>query len=356
MRPSTLPMLGVVVPVLLLWVSGGRGQEPLGEGRGFKEKKDKGPADEEREIFKEIKEAYKAPFEVHEEVLKELRKSYEQPSPDREAKIFKELHRLYRFTPDQELAVLREIRLAYEQPSAAQEQRIFQTIDKASRLPTGTVPESVQAKQIQKLFQRLDRNGDGLLDAEEMPEALRNERSRWDTNRDGFISPEEYAAYYQRRLHWLSDQVASGQIQLNLPKAATAGLIPPPAEEARPAEPRDRKPPTGLPDWFVKLDTDHDGQLGLYEWKKSGRPLAEFVRMDRNNDGFLTANEVLRYLAQQPQSRPDGLVRSVPVTEGGSAWAAQGGVPEDSPGTPLGGKIKAYKKDKDKKDKKDKKH
>lgn len=60
--------------------------------------------------------------------------------------------------------------------------------------------------------------------------------------------------------------------------------------------------PRGLPDWFVELDTDRDGQIGLYEWKKSGRPLEEFFSMDRNDDGFITADELRRYLVQHPQS------------------------------------------------------
>ena len=46
-----------------------------------------------------------------------------------------------------------------------------------------------QAGQAEKLFRRLDRNGDGVLSADEMPDTLRNERFRWDANRDGAIPP-----------------------------------------------------------------------------------------------------------------------------------------------------------------------
>jgi hypothetical protein len=59
--------------------------------------------------------------------------------------------------------------------------------------------------------------------------------------------------------------------------------------------------PKELPAWFGQLDTNHDAQIGLYEWKASGRPISEFQRMDRNNDGFLTVEEVLSYLAQTGQ-------------------------------------------------------
>jgi len=57
--------------------------------------------------------------------------------------------------------------------------------------------------------------------------------------------------------------------------------------------------PKELPAWFRQLDTNHDAQIGLYEWKVSGRPLSEFRQIDRNNDGFLTIDEVLRYEAKR---------------------------------------------------------
>jgi hypothetical protein len=86
---------------------------------------------------------------------------------------------------------------------------------------------------------------------------------------------------------------SDGEFLLPLP-APTA-----PPEERRPVVYRAGHLPPGLPDWFAQLDTDHDAQIGLYEWKHSGRPLEEFRAMDRNNDGFLTVEEVLWYLARE---------------------------------------------------------
>jgi len=60
-----------------------------------------------------------------------------------------------------------------------------------------------------------------------------------------------------------------------------------------------------LPEWFHQLDADGDGQIGLYEWRAAGRPLDEFQRMDRNQDGFITPNE-LRYSLAQSDQRRDG--------------------------------------------------
>jgi hypothetical protein len=73
------------------------------------------------------------------------------------------------------------------------------------------------------------------------------------------------------------------------------------------------KLPKGLPSWFAELDADKDGQIGLYEWKASGQSIAEFEKMDRNNDGFLTIAEVLHYCAQQQNNRPSPQVEAVSV-------------------------------------------
>jgi Ca2+-binding EF-hand superfamily protein len=315
MRAKLLVVAGSVILVLSVGMAEVIGQQPSAKDKGASRKDAQGPPDEEREILKEIKEAYKAPFEVHQDVLKELRRSYQQPSPDREAKIFKELRRLYQLTDVQEGAILRELRRAYQQPSVDQEERIFREIDKADRLPTGAVPASVQADQARKMFRKLDLNGDGLLSSDEMPDSLRSERARWDANRDGFIDVDEYWAYYQGRLRSLSEQVASGQIELSLGRGGPAGTRVPTVEvKPRPTVYRAGKLPPGLPGWFSQLDTDGDGQIGLYEWKKSGRPLEEFFSMDRNGDGFLTVDEVMRYQAEQPRNQSNGMARAGSTT------------------------------------------
>ncbi len=51
--------------------------------------------------------------------------------------------------------------------------------------------------------------------------------------------------------------------------------------------------PGGLPEWFTELDFDEDGQIGLYEWRKSGKSVEEFMAIDRNGDGLITAEELL---------------------------------------------------------------
>jgi hypothetical protein len=69
---------------------------------------------------------------------------------------------------------------------------------------------------------------------------------------------------------------------------------------------RPGKLPRELPSWFFQLDTDQDAQIGLYEWKVSGRSIEEFQRMDRNQDGFLTVEEVLYYEKERAARSSEG--------------------------------------------------
>jgi hypothetical protein len=79
-----------------------------------------------------------------------------------------------------------------------------------------------------------------------------------------------------------------------------------PAEEARPVVYRAGNLPANLPDWFAQYDTDRDGQVALYEWKAAGGPVQEFERMDLNHDGFVTAEELLRFYAAQAKAMSEG--------------------------------------------------
>jgi hypothetical protein len=154
------------------------------------------------------------------------------------------------------------------------------------------------------MFRELDRDSDGLLSIDEMSDTLRSERAWWDANRDGFIDRGEYLAYFQARMQTvLAEREARAGTEgpRDAERQGDSGVYRP-----------DRLPP-GLPGWFSDLDRDRDSQLGLYEWKHSGRPLADFFKMDRNEDGFLTAEELHRYVALLEQGKTGPL-------SGGWAW------------------------------------
>ena len=53
---------------------------------------------------------------------------------------------------------------------------------------------------------------------------------------------------------------------------------------------------SGLPGWFFELDEDRDGQVALHEFseERSLAKIEEFAAIDLNDDGLLTASEVLQ--------------------------------------------------------------
>jgi len=75
-------------------------------------------------------------------------------------------------------------------------------------------------------------------------------------------------------------------------------------EEEKPVAMRYGKLPKDLPPWFDEYDLDKDGQISLYEYRKSGKDSKEaltkdFLKMDLNGDGLLTADELLRFTQQK---------------------------------------------------------
>src|SRR5207248_2395219 len=100
-------------------------------------------------------------------------------------------------------------------------------------------------------------------------------------------------------------------------------------EVRRPVVFRAGKLPKDLPGWFEQLDTDQDGQVGLYEWVQAGHSPADFKALDRNDDGFLTAEELLgcvREANKQPESSVAMVLARAGGGGGGSRFAFGGGV------------------------------
>lgn len=169
-------------------------------------------------------------------------------------------------------------------------------------------------------FRQLDKNGDGYLNYDEMPDNLKAEWQKWDTDKNGLIDLNEFKAFLRGRV----DQIRS-EIRANAPTSGVPGgfspgmsLLPTAPAAIEEEEPkrvvyRAGKLPKELPPWFAQYDKDGDGQIGLWEWRAAGQPLDRFLAMDRNGDGFLTVEEVLRYEAEQNKAR------------GGNAMAANNG-------------------------------
>jgi Ca2+-binding EF-hand superfamily protein len=274
-----------------------------GPVKGGADQKPRLPVDEFRTIHKEVAEAYKAPDEVDKNVLDELRKQYQKPSADREARILRQIRRLYRTNPQLEDAIQDELHRAYENPSHVEEARVLAVMRRGGELPLGTVSVQELTEKAAGLFHKLDQNRDGFLSPDEMSDELVGQYRRWDLNHDGAVSLDEYVHYYHAYLNWVADGVASGEIPLKLGKGGSKSETTPVSKPVKTprlvppeAPPKVENKPVPLPAWFAQLDTDGDGQIGLYEWKAAGRRVADFVAMDRNGDGYLEADEVRQFL------------------------------------------------------------
>jgi len=137
-------------------------------------------------------------------------------------------------------------------------------------------------------FKRRDENSDGKLNRDEMSSSLRGDLGKWDSNKDGLIELSEYLPYFQGRM----EREQNGDSKQSAATAVT--IIIEEDIESRPVVYRAGKLPKELPAWFSELDIDSDGQVSLYEWRKPKKEIDEFRSYDRNDDGFLIAEEVIR--------------------------------------------------------------
>jgi RNA polymerase sigma factor (sigma-70 family) len=111
-------------------------------------------------------------------------------------------------------------------------------------------------------FKRLDRNEDDQLDTEEMPNQLKEELSRWDTNQDNLINIEEFKLFFFNRFN------GGGLIQ--------------PSEIRRIAVME-----------FERLDLNGDGLLTLEEMTQKMK--SQLSQWDSNRDRQVSLSEFVAY-------------------------------------------------------------
>jgi Ca2+-binding EF-hand superfamily protein len=273
------------------------------EGGGqFKQKKGKGPQDEDVKMAKLIEKSYKKTETERDKVIKELTKL--APDEALPAEYNQWFARLAQGNPEWDRTTILRKGLAEIFDRMADRLEITgNTISRKQFVryaehfwrPDNSLPWK-EAKQIdlaheaEKMFNHLDRDGNGYLSADEMPDPLRATLRRWDKNGDGVISLDEYRAYFPHRLEWLHREYQ----KLMEP---TPAIEIRPADDAKPRVARAGKLPPGLPPWFEQVDIDGDGQIALFEWRRAGWPVEEFQKLDLNDDGFIVPEELLKLLA-----------------------------------------------------------
>jgi Ca2+-binding EF-hand superfamily protein len=132
--------------------------------------------------------------------------------------------------------------------------------------------QTAQAQDPERLFSRLDRNGDGLIDRDEIPENLRPRISRLDRDGDGRISREELMA---------------GRDSQNPPeKRPDAGRGKKRTEDPQRSE---RPNANRFQQLLQRTDKNSNGQLELSELPEPKRQRLE--PFDRNGDQAIDAME-----------------------------------------------------------------
>jgi len=175
--------------------------------------------------------------------------------------------------------------------------------------------ESDVDKKAEESFTKYDTNGDGFLNEEEInknTKKFKDEWKKWDDNKDGMISLSEYKTYFRDFIKRINERFEAKKqaneenrsgdksIDTTKPGGIKRILIEEDEEVLPTTYHAGGKLPEGVPSWFTDYDTDKDGQVSFYEWRmgKKGTELELFEKMDRNDDGFLTVEEVLHYQRQ----------------------------------------------------------
>ncbi len=210
--------------------------------------------------------------------------------------------------------------------------------EKASRLKarrsepvlTYAVPIKVY-RYAESLVRQYDRNGDGVLDAQEWQQMHGNPAPA-DADGDGAITIDEM-------VQWIAKYGQNRRIRVAIPPiglsgdsgadegspAKTGGVGKTGASAEAAADKLNAEPdfaeleesrrqakfyvpskrlPAGLPAWFLARDEDGDGQLSLSEFAPKPTPadLRDFEQYDLNGDGLITAKECLRALKSMKAS------------------------------------------------------
>jgi len=176
-------------------------------------------------------------------------------------------------------------------------------------------PRPLLPHDLARLFTEYDRNHDGFLQREELPEELRANFDKVDVNKDGKISPEELhrgMVYFQRQrrpsdlvfvLVEMSDcdECCAGELQtaydaLRKLDRNHDGKID--AEELR--QGREAMIAARVDRILKALDANKDGKISKDEAR--GMIREHFQQLDRNGDGYVDRQELMRGAAERPKA------------------------------------------------------
>ncbi len=149
-----------------------------------------------------------------------------------------------------------------------------------------------------RVIRRADKNGDGKLTKEELPEMMRGRFDEMDTNHDGAIDRAELAGSVARMRRTVRDAAgAAGAGPLRRPGSAE----PDGGGRANAAIAANRP---RVAAFLRRHDKDADGQVSAAEFPRDKAAL--FKKLDANGDGYLTPDEIARGIDELEAGLGDG--------------------------------------------------
>jgi collagen type III alpha len=169
------------------------------------------------------------------------------------------------------------------------------------RFPPGApgAPGEGPGRFIEGMIQRTDKNGDGKLSKDEVPELLRNRFDEMDGNSDGFLDKEELAKNGERLRERMREQGGRPPGFPGRPDGAAAGAPGRPGSDANLGANRER-----VANMLREHDKDADGRISAKEFGEDRAD--QFKRIDANGDGYVTPDELARSLAPRDGDQPAG--------------------------------------------------
>ncbi|MGF1579345.1 MAG: hypothetical protein ACFCD0_08290 [Gemmataceae bacterium] len=152
------------------------------------------------------------------------------------------------------------------------------------------------SQQASLYLKERDKNKNGYIDRDEMDGWIRRYGKEYDKNGDGKFSRTELQGWLGRVKQRIEERrkERAESTKKTEPKGGKQRIVIEELPLERPLVFAFGKMPDGTPDWYTDNDTDKDGQVALYEWRKSGKSITEFLKKDTNQDGFISPDEMIR--------------------------------------------------------------
>lgn len=154
-------------------------------------------------------------------------------------------------------------------------------------------------------MRRYDRNRDGFIAKDELSSRMSGNPLDFDRNRDGKLSLDELAVRYARKREGEED-AKKQKDKAKVPAKTTSAEVVDVFNGRKSYRLTDgRKPPEGLPGFFIDKDVNGDGQVTMAEFAAdwNDETIVQFFDSDFNRDGVITRDEAIRAVENGPASQ-----------------------------------------------------